>query len=93
MGLWFNKVAAEHNPLNTTYLQLVLSWDLNKDFSLFLLYPYKELVRLSSSTAPRFFQTLTMCETQCHAKTYLFKYLATIPSACLDQTSLTGLLP
>ena len=70
MGLWFNKAVAEHNPLNTTYLQLVLSWDLNKDFKLFLLYPYKEL-RLSSSTAPRFFQTLTMCETYRHAVTRL----------------------
>ena len=83
MGLWFNKVVAEHNPLNTTYLQLVLSWDLNKDFGFLLLYPYKEL-RLSSSTALRF---------SCRHKTYLFKYFATIPSACLDQTSLTGLLP
>ena len=70
MGLWFNKAVAEHNPLNTTYLQLVLSWDLNKDFTLFLLYPYKEL-RLSSSTALRFFQTLTMCETYRHAVTRL----------------------
>ena len=70
VGLWFNKVVAEHNPLNTTYLQLVLSWDLNKDFKLFLLHPYKEL-RLSSSTALRFFQTLTMCETYRHAVTRL----------------------
>lgn len=70
MGLWFNKAVAEHNPLNTTYLQLVLSWDLNKDFKLFLLHPYKEL-RLSSSIALRFFQTLTMCETYRHAVTRL----------------------
>lgn len=70
MGLWFNKAVAEHNPLNTTYLQLVLSWDLNKDFKLFLLHPYKEL-RLSSSTALRFFQTLTVCETYRHAVTRL----------------------